>query len=171
VNQWRRGPHTISDDRARLDLEIVHGFLTTSYWSPGVARDVVERAVANSLVLGVYRDTTDGATQVGFARVVTDRATFAYLADVFVLDAERGGGLGHWLVETALSHPELQGLRRWMLATADAHGLYAQHGFTPLDAPERFMERRPGPPRDAWGPAQGPNVGGGSSTATASRAR
>jgi GNAT superfamily N-acetyltransferase len=142
VTTWRRAPHTIDDDPARLDLDVVHGFLTTSYWSPGVSRDTVARAAANSVVFGIYRDGPQGSTsQVGYARAVTDRATFAYLADVFVLESERGAGLGHWLVETVLAHPELQGLRRWMLATADAHGLYAAHGFAPLGVPERFMER------------------------------
>ena len=143
MTQWRRGPHVISDDSARLDLDVVHGFLTTSYWSPGVSREVVERSIAHSLVFGVYREDGIAPGQVGFARVVTDRTTFAYLADVFVLDAERGSGLGQWLVETVTSHPELQGLRRWMLATSDAHGLYAQYGFTALASPDRIMEWRP----------------------------
>ena len=149
MTTWRRAPHTIDDDPARLDLDVLHGFLTTSYWSPGVSRDTVARAAANSIVFGLYRDGTQRDTdhgtesteQVGYARVVTDRATFAYLADVFVLESERGVGLGHWLVETVLAHPELQGLRRWLLATADAHGLYAAHGFAPLGVPGRFMER------------------------------
>jgi GNAT superfamily N-acetyltransferase len=143
VTSWRRAPHTIDDDPARLDLDVVHGFLTTSYWSPGVSRKTVARAAANSIVFGIYRDDDPegGTEQVGYARVVTDRATFAYLADVFVLESERGAGLGHWLVETVLDHPELQGLRRWLLATADAHGLYAAHGFAPLGVPGRYMER------------------------------
>ena len=136
--------YDISADPARLDLDAVHAFLSRSYWSPGVPREIVARAVANSLCFGIY---CDGA-QVGFARMVTDRATFAYLADVYVLEAHRGQGLSHRLVEHILAHPDLQGLRRMLLATRDAHGLYAGHGFRPLAAPERFMEiHRP----DAYG--------------------
>jgi GNAT superfamily N-acetyltransferase len=128
----------VSTDPARLDLDVVHGYLVGSYWARGVPREVVERSVDHSLVFGLYL----GEQQVGFARVVTDRATFAWLADVFVLEDHRGQGLGDWLVEVVTQHPDLRGLRRWALATADAHGLYARHGFTPLAAPERFMERR-----------------------------
>jgi GNAT superfamily N-acetyltransferase len=136
--EWTRGEFVISTDRSRVDVEAVHRFLSTdSYWSPGIPLEVVRRAIENSLPFGLYR----GRELVGFARVTTDFATFAYLADVFVLDAVRGRGLGKWLVETLVAHPDLQGLRRWMLATRDAHGLYAQHGFSPLKAPERFMER------------------------------
>jgi GNAT superfamily N-acetyltransferase len=116
----------------------VHGFLTRSYWARGVPPDVVQRSIENSLVFGVY----GGDEQVGFARVVTDRATFAYLADVFVLEGHRGRGLGKWLMEVVLAHPELQGLRRWMLATADAHGLYRRYGFRELGKPQIFMERK-----------------------------
>jgi GNAT superfamily N-acetyltransferase len=130
--------YAISTDRDRLDVDYVHAFLTTSYWSPGVRRDVVERAIAGSLCFGLY--APDGA-QAGFARVVTDRATFGYLADVFVGEEHRGGGLGVWLVQTVLEHPELTGLRRWILATADAHELYARFGFERLD--ERYMTMRP----------------------------
>lgn len=130
--------YTITTDPARLDRDLVHGFLASSYWATGVPRDVVERSIEHSIVFGVYR----GAAQVGFARVVTDRATFAYLADVFVLPEHRGLGVGGWLVATVLKHPELQGLRRWMLATEDAHGLYERHGFSGLADPSRFMERR-----------------------------
>lgn len=136
--EWTRGEFVISTDRARLDVEAVHRFLSTeSYWSPGIPLEVVRRAIEHSLPFGVYR----GGEQVGFARVVTDYTTFAYLADVFILASLRGQGLSKWLMEAIQSHPDLQGLRRWMLATRDAHGLYAQHGFTPLKAPERFMER------------------------------
>ena len=118
----------ISTDPARLDLDYLHAFLSESYWSPGIPRETVARAVANSLCFGLY--APDGAP-AGFARVVSDHATFAYLADVFVDAAHRGRGLGVWLVETVLAHPELQGLRRWALATADAHALYARFGFAP----------------------------------------
>jgi GNAT superfamily N-acetyltransferase len=139
-DEWRRGEYTISTDRARLDLDLIHRFLSEdAYWSPGVARDVVERSIRNSLCFGLY--STNG--QVGFARVVTDRAAFAYLADVFVLPDHRGHGLGKWMIETVLAHPELQNLRRFFLGTADAHSLYERYGFRPVD-PQRMMER-PGP--------------------------
>jgi GNAT superfamily N-acetyltransferase len=131
--------YEISTDPARLDLDVIHRFLSEdAYWSPGVARDVVERALANSLCFGLF--APDGG-QAGFARAVTDRATFAYLADVFVLPAHRGRGLGVWLVETMLAHPDLQGLRRIELATVDAHGLYERFGFRPLARVERFLAR------------------------------
>ena len=131
---------TISTDPAKLDLAVIHGFLTTSYWSPGIARERVERAIRHSLPFGVY----EGERQVGFARVITDYTSFAYLADVFVLDAYRGRGLALWLMETILAHPELQDLRRWLLATRDAHALYRKVGFDALPTPERFMGRKAG---------------------------
>ena len=131
--------YEISTDAARLDLDVIHGFLSRdSYWAQGMPRDLLARALAHSLCFGVYGE--DGAL-AGFARIVSDRATFAYLADVFILPAHRGRGLSKRLMEAVTAHPELQGLRRWMLATADAHGLYRQFGFTPLARPERFMER------------------------------
>jgi GNAT superfamily N-acetyltransferase len=133
--EWRREEFTISTDPARLDLGVVHGYLTRSYWAAGIPLEVVRRSIGQSLNFGLYR----GDRQVGFARVVTDRATFAWLCDVFVLEEEQGQGLGKWLVQTVLSHPELQGLRRWILATRDAHGLYARNGFVPLPRPERWM--------------------------------
>lgn len=138
IREWRRGEYVVSTDGSRLDLDVVHGYLKWSYWAEGVPFDVVRRSVENSLVFGMYR----GAEQVGFARVVTDHATFAYLADVFVLEEHRGQDLGKWLVETVLSHPELQGLRRWMLATRDAHELYRKYAFTGLGDPEIFMEKK-----------------------------
>jgi GNAT superfamily N-acetyltransferase len=128
----------ITTDRDRIDTAAVHAFLTRSYWSPGVTLEIVERAIANSLSFGLL--TPDGA-QAGFARAVTDRATYAYLADVYVLSEHRGRGLGTWLVRTVVEHPELQGLRRWALATADAHGLYARFGFGPPARPEMHMFR------------------------------
>lgn len=128
--------YTLSDDPARLDLGAVHAYLARSYWSPGIPRETVERAAAGSLAVGLY--APDGA-QVGYARVVTDRATFAYLADVYVLEAHRGRGLGRWMVEQLLAHPDLQGLRRWLLTTQDAHGLYERLGFVRAPFPERFM--------------------------------
>lgn len=129
----------LSDDPTRVDLDVVHGFLTTAYWSPGVSRHTVTRAIAGSVVVGAY---APGGRQVGFARAVTDRATFAWLADVFVLPTHRGRGIARGMVTALLDHPELQGLRRWMLATADAHPLYATLGFDAPDHPERLMERR-----------------------------
>jgi GNAT superfamily N-acetyltransferase len=135
---WRRDGYLISTDASMLDLEVVHGYLSRSYWAAGVPEDVVRRSIENSLCFGVYR----GEEQAGFARVVTDRATFAYLADVFVLDEHRGQGIGKWLLEVILSHPDLQGLRRWMLATRDAHDLYRRYAFTELTRPGIFMERK-----------------------------
>src|SRR4051794_40714033 len=129
--------YEISTDPERLDLPRVHRFLSTeAYWSPGVEFETVERSVAGSMPFGVY--TSEGE-QVGFARVVTDRATFAWLADVYIEDEHRGHGLGKRLVSEILLHPELQGLRRWLLATADAHGLYRQFGFAGLERVGRFM--------------------------------
>jgi GNAT superfamily N-acetyltransferase len=135
---WRRDGYLISTDASMLDLEVVHAYLSRSYWAAGVPEDVVRRSIENSLCFGVYR----GEEQAGFARVVTDRATFAYLADVFVLEEHRGQGIGKWLVEVILSHPDLQGLRRWMLATRDAHDLYRRYAFTELARPRIFMERK-----------------------------
>ena len=126
----------VSDDRDRLDLDAVHAYLSRSYWSPGVPRDVVERAAAGSLPFGLY--DPDGA-QVGYARVTSDRATFAYLADVYVLESLQGRGLGRWLMECVLAHPDLQGLRRWLLTTQDAHTFYERLGFERCPFPERFM--------------------------------
>jgi GNAT superfamily N-acetyltransferase len=116
---------------------MIHGFLTRSYWAAGVPLEVVRRSIENSLPFGVYK----GSEQVGFARVISDYATFAYLADVFVLEESQGAGLGKWLVETIAAHTRLQGLRRWMLATKDAHELYRKVGFNDLKQPERWMER------------------------------
>jgi GNAT superfamily N-acetyltransferase len=131
-----RGEYTISTEPGRLDLAAMHRFLSTSYWSPGLPMDVLKRAVAGSLCFGLYR----GSEQVGFARVITDRATFAYLCDVYVLEAHRGRGLGRWLMEVVTAHPALHGLRRFVLVTRDAHGLYSQFGFRPLARPEGYME-------------------------------
>jgi len=135
---WQRGDYEISTDPARIDLAVTHRFLSEeAYWSPGVPREIVERAIGNSIVFGIYK----GSAQAGLARVVSDRATFAWICDVFVLPEHRGAGLGKWLMECVTAHPELQGLRRWMLATRDAHGLYRQYGFTELHDATRFMER------------------------------
>jgi ribosomal protein S18 acetylase RimI-like enzyme len=145
--EWTRSDFFVSDDPGRVDLDVVHGFLSRSYWAEGIPRKTVERSIAHSIPFGLYRGTAEGAEpsylQAGFARVVSDHATFAYLADVFVLDAYRGQGLGNWLVECVLDHPELQSLRRWLLATRDAHSLYRRFGWVPLASPDRFMERLP----------------------------
>jgi GNAT superfamily N-acetyltransferase len=134
----RRDELELSSDPARLDRALIYRYLANeSYWAAGVPESVIERALDHSLCFGIYR----GGTQLAFARAVTDRATFAYLADVFVIAEQRGRGLGKWLVEAIGRHPELQGLRRWLLATRDAHALYAQYGFKPLANPARFMER------------------------------
>jgi GNAT superfamily N-acetyltransferase len=130
------GEYQMSTDRQRIDIAAVHAFLTQSYWSPGIPRGVVERAIENSLCFGVYL----GAQQVGFARVITDKATFAYLADVFIIESHRGKGLSKWLMEFVTAHEELQGLRRFLLATKDAHALYAKFGFEALGNPSRIME-------------------------------
>jgi GNAT superfamily N-acetyltransferase len=128
----------ISADRADIDFELVYRFLhEDAYWCRGVPRAAVEKAIANSLCLSAFADDK----QVGFARVITDYATFAYLCDVFVLPAARGKGVSKALMAALDAHPDLQGLRRFLLATADAHGLYAQYGFEPLSRAERFMER------------------------------
>ena len=131
MSDSERGGYVISTDRDRLDRSLIHRFLRDAYWSPNVPRDVVERSIDNSLCFGLY--APDGA-QVGFARAVTDRAAFAYLADVFVLDTHRGQGLGKWLIETVFSHPDLQRLRRIVLGTQDAHELYSRYGFRPADS-------------------------------------
>jgi N-acetylglutamate synthase-like GNAT family acetyltransferase len=128
--------YEITCDKTRFDIEAIHRFLTQSYWSPGVPRTIVERSIANSLCFGVLLE----GQQIAFARVVTDRATFAYLADVFVLPEHRGKGLSLRLMEQIVQHPDLQGLRRVLLATRDAHSLYEKFGFKPLAAPELMME-------------------------------
>lgn len=128
---------SISTDPARLDLDAITDMLSRSYWAAGRTREVVARSVEHSLVFGIY----DGEKQIGLARIVSDYTTFAWLCDVFIHEDYRGRGIGKWLMETILSHPELQGLRRFMLATRDAHGLYAQYGFKPLTRPDRWMEK------------------------------
>ena len=129
--------YEISTDAYRLNVDVIHTFLAEdSYWSPGIPRSVVERAIENSLCFGVYH----GATQVGFARVVTDKSTFALLADLFILKTHRGKGLSKWLMRCVVGHEDLQGLRRLLLLTSDAHGLYRQFGFEQLGNPSRFME-------------------------------
>jgi GNAT superfamily N-acetyltransferase len=132
----RRDNFLISTDPSRLDARAIHAYLDRSYWAAGIPMDVLERAIRGSLCFGLY----DGDRQIGFARTVTDRATFAYLADVYVLESYRGQGLAKWMMHVIMAHPDLQGLRRFALATKDAHGLYAQFGFAPLARPDRQME-------------------------------
>ncbi len=131
------GDIVVTTDPSRFDLDVVHGFLATSYWARGIPRDVVARAMDRSLCFGAF----EGDRQIGFARVISDRATFAYLSDVFVLESHQGRGVGKRLMAAIVSHPELQGLRRWALFTRDAHGLYRQYGFRAPRYPERLMER------------------------------
>ncbi len=134
--EWRRGRCHVSTDPARLDIEGTAAYLDTTYWAQGRPESVVRRSIEGSIAFGVY----DGDDQVGFARTVTDRATFAWVCDVFIKDSHQGRGLGMWLMRCVLAHPELQGLRRWLLGSTNARGLYARLGFTPLPAPERFMQ-------------------------------
>ncbi len=137
---YRRDPYRLSTDATQLDLDVIHAYLAReSYWAKGLDRAVMERSIRHSLNFGMYQ----GTAQVGFARVVTDYATYAYLNDVFVLPAHQGQGLGKWLIECVVAHPDLQTLLRFGLATRDAQGLYQQYGFTALVYPERHMERLP----------------------------
>lgn len=160
IVERRRGEFLLSTDPARLDLEMIHHFLTHCYWAKGIPLDVVARSIEHSLCFGIYDESrmelprparTTGPVaptlsnqnrpvQVGFARIVSDFATIAYLGDVFVLESHRGRGLSKWMMECIMQHPALQGLRRWILLTRDAHELYAKFGFTPVKSPERYME-------------------------------
>jgi GNAT superfamily N-acetyltransferase len=133
---WSKGDYEISTDPARIDSVAVHEFLTNSYWAKGIPLERVRLSIENSIPFGVYH----GQQLVGFARIISDLATFAYLADVFLLPSHRGRGLSRWLMECIVSHPDLQGLRRWMLATKDAHSLYAKFGFGQLKSPDSWME-------------------------------
>jgi GNAT superfamily N-acetyltransferase len=152
VAEWRRDPYWIRTDRDRLQVERIHAFLTRAYWCEGIPRETVERAVAASLCFGLYERTAADEQQVGFARVVTDAATFAWLCDVYVEADHRGRGLATWLVGCVLAHPALQGLRRICLTTRDAHGVYEKLGFKLTATPGFWMEikddaiyRRPSP--------------------------
>lgn len=137
TTKWERGSYVISSDPKRLCLESIHRVLKDAYWCRNIPFEVMERSIANSLPFGLFKEDE----QIGFARVITDFATYAYIGDVYVEEAYRGQGLGVWMMEVIMDHPELQGLRRWSLATRDAHGLYEKFGFTPLNKPETFMER------------------------------
>lgn len=135
--ECQRGEFRISTDPSKLQLEAIAAFLATSYWAHQRSVATIQRSLEGSLCFGVYQ----AGEQIGLARVVTDKATFAYLCDVYILESYRGLGLGKWLVQTVLEHPDLQGVRRFMLATKDAHKLYAQYGFKSLEPIDRFMER------------------------------
>jgi len=137
IMEWRKGNYLVSTDKNKIDTTAVHHFLSRSYWAEGISSEIVKKGIDNSLCFGVYNQ----AKLVGFARVISDFATFAYLADVFIIPEERGKGLSKWLIKLIIEHPQLQGLRRFTLATKDAHGLYAQFGFTLFDMPERWMNR------------------------------
>ena len=134
---WHQDQFTINTDKQELDIDYIHDFISKSYWAENVPMDIVKRSIENSMCFAVY----DGAKQIGFARVITDKATFGYLADVFIDERYRGKKLGVWLIETIMSHPELQGFRNWFLATRDAHGLYSKFGFRQLEQPERIMRK------------------------------
>jgi GNAT superfamily N-acetyltransferase len=135
IIEAQKGDYTISTDPAKLDMDAIAEMLKRAYWAQGRTREMIARYIQHSLVFGVYHE----GRQVGLARIVTDYTTFAWLCDVFIHEDHRGHGLGKWLMQTVHAHPDLQGLRRWLLATRDAHGLYAQFGWTPLDNPERWM--------------------------------
>jgi len=151
-----KGNYSITTDKNEMDIDFIHGFLATSYWAEGITKDIILRSIKGSLCFGVFENESPATAsagnpslkfrrskagrQVGFARMVTDEATFAYLADVFIAEDQRGKELSKWLMEVIISHPDLQGLRRILLATRDAHGLYNQFGFVPLANPERWMQ-------------------------------
>lgn len=134
--EWKQGEFLISDQSEDLDISTIHNYLRESYWAKGITRKVVEKSIQHSICFGLYHSSK----QVGFGRVITDQATFAYITDVFILSKYRGQGLGKWLIACVLSHPELQRMRRWLLATLDAHKLYDKVGFASLQKPEWFME-------------------------------
>lgn len=135
--EYKRDNFSISDDPVKLDIDAICDFLSRAYWADTRPREVIEKSIQFSLNFGVY----DGEKQIGYARVVTDRAIFAYLCDVFIHEDYRGQDLGRWMMECVMSHPDLQGMKRWCLLTRDAHGLYRQFGFTELNAPSRWMEK------------------------------
>src|SRR5258707_15185406 len=137
IQEWRPGEYFISTDKRRLDLTVIHEFLTKLYWAAGIPIETVKKSIEHSLAFCVYKD----GKQVGFARVITDFATFAYIGDVFILEDYRGQGLSKWLMQVIADYSELQGLRRWLLLTRDAHGLYKKTGFVEPKTPERYMEK------------------------------
>ena len=134
--EYRKQPYRITTDPDQIDIGAVHAYLTASYWAKGIPRETVAKSIRQSLSFGLF----DGVRQIGLARIISDRATFAYLCDVYVLEDYRGRGLARWLMESVVAHPDLVGLRRFVLVTRDAHGLYEKFGFTSLERPEGFME-------------------------------
>ena len=143
ITEWRRDGFLLSTDKRRLDLDAIHAYLTRSYWSPGIPKRMVAKAMEHSLCFGLYVDAEpERGRQIGYARIVSDFSAFAYMADVFVLPAYQGHGLGTWMVERAVSHPALRDIRSFWLATRDAQGLYARFGFEQLEEPGRFMLAR-----------------------------
>ena len=137
IQEWRRGEYLISTDKSLLDLSAIHSFLVRSYWAEGIPFETMKKSIEHSLNFGVYKE----AKQVGFARVITDYATYAYIGDVYILEDFRGQGLSKWMMQVIANHSKLQGLRRWSLLTRDAHGLYRKTGFTEPQNPERYMEK------------------------------
>ncbi len=133
---WQKDDFTITTDKSKMDIDIIHGYLSRSYWAQGVPRAIIQKSIEGALCFAVLH----GSRQVGFARVITDKATFGYLSDVFILEEYRGKGLSKWLMEIILGHPELQNFRRFLLSTRDAHGLYRQFGFKDLVSPENWMQ-------------------------------
>ena len=144
IYQTEKNKFIISTDKKKLDIQLIQNYLSNeSYWAKNIPLTIVEKSIEGSFCFGMYAQENEKISQIGFARVITDHATFAYLADVFIISAYRGNGLAKWLMKEIMDHPELQGLRRWLLGTKDAHGLYAQYGFLPLDKPERIMGLKP----------------------------
>ena len=144
VYEVRQNGFCISTDKSKLDVSVIHDYLCNeSYWAKNIPAEIVQRSIEGSCCFGLYAEENSTTKQIGFARVVTDYATFGYLADVFIVEQYRGSGLSKWLMKTIMNCPDLQGLRRWLLATKDAHGLYLQFGFSPLDKPERIMGFKP----------------------------
>ena len=137
MSEWLKGEFTISTEKSKLQIGVIQSFFANdSYWAQNRTLEETKTAIEHSICFGLYR----GDAQIGFARVVSDQATFAYIGDVFILEEFRGQGLSKWVMDVIVSHPDLQGLRRWVLATRDAHGLYGQYGFGPLVHPDRWME-------------------------------
>ena len=134
--EYKKDEFIISTDKEKLQFDVIHKFLSASYWAKNIPFEIVKQSINNSLCFGIYK----GNTQIGFSRLITDYATFAYLADVFIIEEFRGKGLSKWMMERIIDYPELKGLRTWMLKTADAHGLYQQYGFDKPKFPERVME-------------------------------
>jgi GNAT superfamily N-acetyltransferase len=154
--EYRKGDVLISTDKERLDLDSVHKFLTHSYWATGISKEAVATSISHSVCFGMFAISEEREKQVGFARVLTDFVRFAYLMDVFILEAYRGSGLSKWLVETIMAYPDFDGVQRWMLGTRDAHSLYVRFGFKALAHPEQMMERTSHAPREMSLPSEMP---------------